>query len=81
MSLVRWPMKQQVHRLLAANRHNEAVIAALRPGYKDQWFQRLQPGGTYTIWMKFPAPPADVKTVTLQVPGVPPFEDLAIQDS
>ena len=60
---------------------NGSYIAALRPGYRDQWFQRLQPGGTYTIWMKFPAPPADVKTVTLQVPGVPPFEDLAIQDS
>lgn len=60
---------------------NGSYIAALRPGYKDQWYQRLQPGGTYTIWMKFPAPPADVKTVTLQVPGVPPFEDLAIQDS
>jgi hypothetical protein len=31
--------------------------------------------------MKFPAPPAEVKAVTLQVPGVQPFEDLAIQDS
>jgi hypothetical protein len=56
-------------------------IAALHSGYHDQWYQRLQPGGTYTIWMKFPAPPPDVKTVTLQIPGVPPFEDLAIQDS
>jgi len=58
-----------------------SYIAALRPGYRDQWFQGLQPGGTYTIWMKFPAPPPDVKTVTLQIPGAPPFEDLAIQDS
>jgi hypothetical protein len=56
-------------------------IAALRSGYHDQWFQKLKPGETYTIWMKFPAPPPDVKTVTLQIPGVPPFEDLAIQDS
>jgi hypothetical protein len=56
-------------------------IAALRSGYRDRWYQTLQPGGTYTIWMKFPAPPPDVKTVTLQIPGVPPFEDLAIQDS
>ncbi|MFL6259245.1 MAG: hypothetical protein ACJ76Y_05985 [Thermoanaerobaculia bacterium] len=56
-------------------------IAALRSGYRDQWYQRLQPGETYTIWMKLPAPPPDVKTVTLQIPGVPPFEDLAIQDS
>jgi hypothetical protein len=56
-------------------------IAALHSGYRDQWYQTLQPGGSYTIWMKFPAPPPDVKTVTLQIPGVPPFEDLAIQDS
>jgi hypothetical protein len=57
------------------------VIAALRSGYSDRWYQRLPPGGTYTIWIKFPAPPADVKAVTLQLPGIPPFEDLAIQDS
>jgi hypothetical protein len=56
-------------------------IAALRSGYRDQWFQKLKPGETYTIWVKLPAPPPDVKTVTLQIPGVPPFEDLAIQDS
>ncbi len=56
-------------------------IAALRSGYRDLWFQKLQPGETYTIWVKLPAPPPDVKTVTLQIPGVPPFEDLAIQDS
>jgi hypothetical protein len=56
-------------------------IAALRSGYHDQWFQKLKPGETYTIWVKLPAPPPDVKTVTLQIPGMPPFEDLAIQDS
>jgi hypothetical protein len=56
-------------------------IAALRSGYRDQWFQKLKPGETYTIWVKLPAPPPDVKTVTLQIPGMPPFEDLAIQDS
>jgi hypothetical protein len=31
-------------------------------------------------WMKFPAPPPDVKTGTLAVPQIPPFEDLSIQD-
>jgi len=56
-------------------------IAALRSGYRDRWYQKLKPGESYTLWMKFPAPPADVKTVTLQIPGLPPFEDLAIQDS
>jgi len=57
-----------------------AYIAALRSGWNDRWYQKLEPGQSFTIWMKFPAPPADVKSVTLQLPGMPPFEDLAIQD-
>jgi len=56
-------------------------IAALRSGWGDRWYGKLKPGETYTLWMKLPAPPADVKSVTLQIPGLPPFEDLAIQDS
>jgi hypothetical protein len=56
-------------------------IAALRSGYGNRWFQSLAPGASYTIWMKFPAPPPEVKSVTLQLPGMPPFEDLPIQDS
>jgi len=58
-----------------------AYIAALRSGYDNRWHQKLAPGESYTLWMKFPAPPPDVKAVTLQLPGLPPFEDLAIQDS
>ena len=56
-------------------------IAALRSGWNDRWYQKLAPGETYTLWMKFPAPPPETRTVTLQVPGAPPFEDLPIQDS
>ena len=58
-----------------------AYIAGLRSGWNDRWYGDLAPGESYTLWVKFPAPPAEVKAVTLQVPGVPPFEDLAIQDS
>ena len=58
-----------------------AYIAALRSGWKDRWYGQIQPNQSQVLWMKFPAPPAEVKAVTLQVPGVPPFEDLAIQDS
>jgi hypothetical protein len=57
-----------------------AYIAALRSNWNDRWYETLKPGDSYTLWMKFPAPPADVKSVTLQVPGAPPFEDLSIQD-
>jgi hypothetical protein len=58
----------------------DAYIASLRSGWKDQWSQRIAPGESQSIWMKFPAPPPDVKSVTLQVPGMAPFEDLSIQD-
>lgn len=57
-----------------------AFIADLRSGWNDRWYGDLAPGATHLLWMKFPAPPADVKAITLQVPGVQPFEDLAIQD-
>ena len=56
-------------------------IAALHPGWKDRWYDPVQPGQEVVIWMKLPAPPPEVKAVTFQVPGVPPFDDLAIQDS
>lgn len=55
-------------------------IGSLRPGYSERWYTTLKTGEQATIWMKFPAPPAEVKAVTLQLPGVPPFEDVPIQD-
>ena len=60
---------------------NGAFIAALRPGWKDRWYDTIPAGEEMVIWVKLPAPPPDVKAVTFQVPGVPPFDDLAIQDS
>ena len=60
---------------------NGAFIAALHPGWKDRWYDRISPGQEMVIWVKLPAPPPEVKAVTFQVPGVPPFDDLAIQDS
>ena len=59
---------------------NGAYIAALRQGWKDRWYEKVPPAQEMVIWAKFPAPPADVKAITLQLPGVPPFDDLAIQD-
>lgn len=56
-------------------------IAALHSGWNNRWYEKLAPGASYTLWMKFPAPPPEVKSVTLQLPGMPPFEDLPIQDS
>ncbi len=56
-------------------------IAALRSGWRDRWYDKLQPGQSALLWVKFPAPPPDVTTVTLQIPNTPPFDELAIQDS
>jgi hypothetical protein len=60
---------------------NGAFISALHAGWKDRWYDRIAPGQEMVLWVKLPAPPPDVKAVTFQVPGVPPFDDLAIQDS
>ena len=38
----------------------------------------ITPGGKQLVWFKFPAPPATVKTINLVIPGVLPFEELAI---
>lgn len=55
-------------------------IASLRSGWNERWYDTLEPAQSYLLWMKFPAPPAEVKAITLQLPSTPPFEDLAIQD-
>ncbi|HEX5760139.1 MAG TPA: hypothetical protein VF121_13190 [Thermoanaerobaculia bacterium] len=57
------------------------AIAGLRSGWSDRWYDTLSPGESAVVWMKFPAPPPEVKVVTLQIPNTPPFDDLAIQDS
>jgi hypothetical protein len=57
-----------------------AYIASLRSGWQDRWYQQIEPAQQQTIWIKFPAPPAEVRAITLQLPNTPPFEDLAIQD-
>jgi len=55
-------------------------IAAVRTGWASRWYDTLDPTQSHLLWMKFPAPPAEVTTITLQLPNTPPFEDLPIQD-
>jgi hypothetical protein len=38
----------------------------------------LAPKRIVNTWAKFPAPPAEVETITVYLPGAPPFEDVAI---
>ena len=55
-------------------------IAAMGPSYSDRYWNTIKPGQPLTVWMKFPAPPPEVKVATLQLDDAPPFDDLAIQD-
>lgn len=57
-----------------------SYIAYLLPGWPARWYGKIEPGNAVTLWMKFPAPPAAVANITLQIPGMAPFEDLAIQN-
>ncbi len=40
----------------------------------------ISPGSSVNVWAKFPAPPADVKTVSVYIPGVAPIEDVEITE-
>jgi outer membrane protein OmpA-like peptidoglycan-associated protein len=40
--------------------------------------EALEPGKTLTVWAKFPAPPDDEQTISLTVPGAPPFDNLPV---
>jgi putative intracellular protease/amidase len=40
----------------------------------------LASNGTLAFWIKFPAPPPEIKSVTFVFPQTTPFEHLAIQD-
>ena len=55
-------------------------IAAMGASYSDRYWGSVDPGQKLTIWMKFPAPPPEVKVVTLQLDDMAPFDELAIQD-
>ena len=57
-----------------------SYIASLRSGWNDRWYGDMKAGETYLLWMKFPAPPAETKAITLQLPGMAPFEDVNIQE-
>jgi len=52
-----------------------AWVAGNRNGYNNV---ELEPGKTFKMWAKFPAPPATTEKVTVYLEGVPPFEDIPL---
>jgi hypothetical protein len=41
---------------------------------------KLAPGGTWTWWAKYPAPPPEIKSVSYYIPVGPPIEDIPVID-
>ena len=41
---------------------------------------RLDKGGAFTFWAKYPAPPADIKKISVYTPLTPPFDNVPISD-
>ena len=58
------------------------VLKDEKDGYIASWirYAGLTPGGTLTYWVKFPAPPRELRSATLVGSSATPFEDLPIQD-
>lgn len=50
-------------------------VAGTNRGYN---YVGIEPGKTYKMWAKFPAPPAATEKLTVYIMGVPPFEDVPI---
>jgi hypothetical protein len=50
-------------------------VAGNNSGYNNV---ELEPGKTFKMWAKFPAPPAATEKVTLYLEGVPPLEDVPL---
>lgn len=58
----------------------DTYIAMNSPGWKERTYGNIEPGASVNVWMKFPAPPAEVKAITLNIPEAAPFEDITITD-
>ena len=57
--------------LVIKDSENNAVASNMK-------YLELEPGASKAGWLKLPAPPSDVKTITVYLPGAPPFEGVAV---
>ena len=62
-------------------RDSEGKPLASTGSYSDKLVENLKSGDTIKIWWKFPAPPAETKTITFSLPNSEPFEDVPITDA
>ncbi|MGQ0594410.1 MAG: hypothetical protein ACT4QB_17730 [Gammaproteobacteria bacterium] len=61
-------------------RDSEKVPLAPQPNGGGNIRVSLAPDATWTWWAKYPAPPAEVKSVSYFTSVAPPFEDIPITD-
>jgi hypothetical protein len=61
-------------------RDSEQTPLATDSGGTGYLAPKLESGETYVFWAKYPAPPEDVKAVSIFTPHTPPFDDVPISD-
>lgn len=54
-------------------------LGSVSSGYNYWWGEDIQPGASRAVWMRFQAPPANVRTMTIQVGTLDPFEDVQLR--
>ena len=67
-------VNQKKHLVVKAN--DRPITSKLTLGYRNP----IPSGARVNVWAKFPAPPADVETISVYIPGIPPIEDVQITD-
>ena len=58
----------------------DKTALAYGAGGANTFNANIDKGGAFTWWAKYPAPPADVKSVTIYTPITGPFDDIPITD-
>lgn len=79
---VYWPdVKKTIYLMDEANSKKYFLLKDAKGDFiysGDPW--DIVADGSKVSWFKFPAPPPEVKEITLVIPGVVPFEDVPIED-
>jgi len=59
----------------------KAPVATTSQNWGDRIHEAVEPGGTFSAWWKFPAPPPTTKRISFILPKSEPAEDVPITDA
>jgi hypothetical protein len=65
---------------LALRDTEKVALAVAADSYDGTLTPTIAPGGTFTFWAKYPAPPASIKKFSFYWPLGSPFDDVPITD-